>query len=248
MNDDNKDPKHILNRILEPMHNLVLLFPQTATMGDGGVRAWAFKIAAVNPLKIQYREELPDVVANSALINAAGAQYYGAITKTTFNSNIESDDYLFVPDNYPFLIYHYAVGVAPEKMWLYKTYNGTPNRVLFPDTELVVGDKHDYIDGMMSPLKNPKVIAQDIVCKNLRVKYSFYNDDCEDERPSLDFLGAIYAGVPFTKEKEIRDLIFGKGVARRVEPVFGLRGFSFAKPDEWPKPILLSAEDIAGVL
>lgn len=239
---------HILDSVLIPNENLALLFPTSNTLSDGEVKAWFFRVISRSKINFTYDSELPVIAAGKPLLDpVTNTPYYGSITKDTFNSGITEDDYLRIPDNYPFLIYHYAVGIRPSYIWLYKEYNGTRDRVMFPNLEITPGAKHDYVDGYLSPFDSPRVIATDIVTKGIRVKYSFYNDSDRDTRPSLHFLGAAYAVVPITKKDAIDKMISGK-IPCRFQPVFSLRAFSFTKPDEWVEPVIINIDRIAEVV
>lgn len=243
-----EDPNYILDHVLRPMDNLVLIFPRSETETEGWLRAWCFRIASVSNLKIEYTEEMattPGEIDQDDTWNNGG---YGAITKNDFNGTSERDDYFNIPDEYPFLMYHFSAGIFPEKMRLFHSYNGTPFRSAFPSEELVIGeDNHSYVDYEQSPYEFPTTACEHIITKNIRPKFGFHNNDNLPHRPSLKFLGKIYTAVPYVDKEIATKIIKGNGISRHVIPVFGLRQFTFPVPKEWPAAIELQPEDIAEV-
>lgn len=232
--------KNILNHVLEPHDNLALVFPKSETLSDGDVRVWVFRIASSSLLKIPYYL-VPEIDGNSALENAGGHPYYGRVSRDEWNAENDSDDYLFVPHSRPFQILDFSIGIYPRNLRMYSVRNGQPGQSLLMDTEIQIGDDHDYVDGILSPLENPSIYARQIAVQNLKIRYGFFNSGELLCRPALNILGKSYIGRPFTDPSKAKRVLLHENC--KVMPV-GVRGFSFKAPDSWPEALELSGEEL----
>lgn len=227
----------ILEHVLLPQENLALVFPTSDILSSGEVKMWFFRVISTSPINFVYGQEIGEITAQSVLKDENDNPIWGSITKNTFNSGIDEDDYLYIPDNRPFLIYHYAIGIKPADLQIYRSYNGKPRQVMFPNLLLQPGANYDYIDGYLSPYDDPRAIAEDIITNKIRIRYAFKNNSSEDVIPQLRFVGMAYTVVPIENEAMIKMMLAGK-IPCRFEPVNGLTPFDFTKPDNWPEPVI----------
>lgn len=219
----------IAERVLRPNMNLALVLATDRTTAEGEVKAWFFRVMRAVPLHLVYDSELSSIAPGANLTqNYIGVGGFGS-----------GDDFLQVPDDYPFRVYHYAIGLKPSGIWLYRQYAGVLQKVLYPKVAQALGNKYDFIDGTLSPYDEPTVAAEDVIVKGVKVMYGFKNDAAFDIRPSIRLLGVGYDVLPITESACIDKLISG-AIRCTYLTLGGFRTFTFTKPREWVEATVIT--------
>lgn len=225
--------KSIVDDVLEPNMNLALVLGTERTTSHGEVRCWFFRVMRAMPLVLVQSKQMPNIAPGATLApNYIGVTGFGA-----------GDDFLEIPDDRPFQIYHYAIGLRPSTIRMYRQYAGVMQAVLYPKVTHAVGNPYGFADGVMSPFIKPTVIAKDIVVEGVRVRYGFNNDSAIAVRPSIKVLGAGYDVLPITDPTFINRIIAGI-IPCAFEPLGGFRTFTFTKPKEWQDETVITQQKL----
>jgi len=225
----------ILDVILREQEITGLIFPVS---GFKEVDIYFFLVARRFPLHRTYDEELPE-------IPAGGTQDFDFLGEGGMGSG---DDILRVWEQRPWRIYHYAIGIRPDEIWLYKQQPPGVEQMGFAyETPIKVGAKRDYIPGYLSDYDNPTVATESVVYRKMTAHYGFKNNANRRIRPSLRILGAGYDCMQIVAEPLINKLLTGE-IPFRPLTVGGLSYFTYTVPDEWEAPTRVSAGKIAELL
>lgn len=135
----------ISQHVLKPNMNLALVLATDRTSAEGEIKAWFFRVMRAMLLHLVYDSELSSIAAGDKLTqNYIGVGGFGT-----------GDDFLVVPDDMPFRVHHFAVGLKPSGIWLYRQYAGVLQNVLYPKVAQALGNKYDFI---MAP--SPLMMSQ----------------------------------------------------------------------------------------
>jgi len=225
----------ILDVILREQEITGLIFPVS---GLKEVDIYFFLVARRFPLHRTYDEELPE-------IPAGGTQDFDFLGSDGMGSG---DDILRVWEQRPWRVYHYAIGIRPDEIWLYKQQPPGVEQMAFGyQTPVKVGNKHDYVPGYLSDYDNPTIATESVAYYKMTAYYGFKNDSSRPIRPSLRILGAGYDCVQITSESLINKLL-AQEIPFRPLTVGGLSFFTYMVPNEWESPTRVSAEKISELL
>jgi len=212
----------ILDAILEENQNLALIFPIEIARKPK-FALYFFRVMRRYPLHRTYDEELSE-------ISPGGTVDFTYLGETGLGSG---DDILRVWEERPFRILHFAFGIRPNEVWLYRAIPAdVPQTGFGYQAKPAVGDKYDYIPGYLSPYDEPTVATETVLYHKLSVYIGLKNDAARPVRPSLRLLGAGYDVLPITNREFIEKMISGR-IPCRFITVGGLQFFEYTVPGEW---------------
>jgi len=225
----------ILDVVLKEHEITGLIFPVS---GLREFDIYFFLVARRFPLHRTYDSELSEISAGDTVsFDFLGTDGLGS-----------GDDILRVWEQRPWRMYHYAIGIRPGEIWLYKQQPPGVEQMGFAyETPVKVGNKHDYIPGHLSDYDNPTTATESVVYYKMTAHYGFKNNAGRPIRPSLRILGAGYDCVQITAESLINKLL-AKEIPFRPLTVGGLSFFTYVVPNEWQPPTRVSAEKISELL
>lgn len=230
--------KPIVESILDENMNLAIILPK-AVAKEPIFALYFFRVMRRFPLHRTYDNELEEIPAGQTVdFKIMGETELG-----------KEPDILTVWEERPFRILHFAFGIRPSEIWLYRSIPaGTPQTGWGYKVEPPkVGDKRDYIPGLLSPYDNPTVATECILYQKLSIEIGLRNDSGRPIRPSLRILGAGYDTIQITNKNVIEGMLRQKPPCRFLT-VGGLRHFTWAVPEEWAPPTEVDKATIERVL
>jgi len=227
----------ITSVILREQDNLALIFPVNIAKKPT-FEMYFFRVARRYPLHMTYDSELNVMAA-------------GEIKDYTFmgESALGTEpDVLTIWEERPFRMLHFAFGIRPSEIWLYRSIPADVQCTGWGyKTPTKVGDKRDYIQGYMSPYDNPTITTETMLYHKLSINIGLKNDAGRALRPSLRLLGAGYDTIQITDENFINAMLAGIKPVRPIT-VGSLRHFTFSVPEAWQKPTLVDADVVAKLM
>jgi hypothetical protein len=230
--------KPILESILSENQNLAIILPK-AIAREPTFALYFFRVMRRYPLHRTYDSELTEIPAGETVgFNFMGDTGIGSGT-----------DILTVWEERPFRILHFAFGIRPSEIWLYKSIPAdTPATGWAYEIEgPKVGDKRDYIPGYLSPYDNPTVATETVLYRKLSVHIGLKNDSGRPIRPSIRILGAGYDTIQITDKKAIEGMLRQKPPCRFFT-VGSLRHFTWTVPEEWGPPYIVDKATLERIL
>jgi len=215
--------KPISQAILNEGEDFILAFPITArrTME---IALAGFRVLRKHPLVYTWT-------------SAPTLEPYGSEDATTDFNYVgedglgEGDDIFEIPDEYPWRIYHFGIGIRPSDVAVYRAYPaGYPTEGFAWKTPVSPGDKRDYFTGAESPFDNPTTVSESVVFYKLSFTIALSNFSAQSVKPVLKFLGAAYDVAMYRSKADLETLL-SRNV--RVITVGGLREFPWSIPEEW---------------
>lgn len=224
----------IVNVLLEENMNFAIVFPVT---GLKEFDLYFFRVIRRYPLHRTYDSELPELKAGEIV----EAKYLGT------EGLGRGEDILKVEEEYPFRFLHYAIGIRPSEIGIYKVCPADTTQTAFGyKVPPKVGDKFDYIPGYLSDYDLPTVATENIVFNKLSCHYGFKNWAGRPIRPSLRILGCGYDSLQIIEPSFIEGMISGRIPCRYFS--LGLRTFTYTVPAEWAPPTRISSQKIAEIM
>jgi len=228
----------ILDVLLQESQNISLVLPIEIAKAPK-FEMYFFRVFRRFPLHRTYDSEMPSIGAGATLAsNYIGDDGFGT-----------GDDLFELWEERPFRVYHFGIGIRPGEIWLYKEIPaGVLQTGLSMKTPSYVGDKRDYISGLLSPYDEPTVATETVLYHKLSMYLGFKNDSARAIRPSLRFLGAGYDLIPLKENNVLNAMLSGR-IPCRFLTMGGLKMFTFVTPDEWsPYKVEVDAKKIEEVL
>jgi len=230
-------PEDILTPItkvlLRENDNLALIFPVR-----GGKYALYF-------FRVMRRYFLNRVFPNLGTLSGGSSQDFTYIGESGLGSG---DDAIYVWEEYPFRIYHFAFGISPDYIWFYKAQPaGYPQTAFGYKVPPKVGDYFDFIPAELSPYDEPTVATETVVYYKMSVHVGFYNPTDKTATLAVRILGAGYDVVQITDENFIKKMIAGIKPVRYIT-VGGLRYFEYQIPEDWRPPTIVDSDTIAKIM
>lgn len=208
--------------LLKENDNLALIFPRDIAK-EPTFELYFFRVMRRYPLHRVYDSELPELTPGEV-------KDFAYLGKDGLGIG---DDILYIWEERPFRILHFAFGIRPSKIWLYKAIpSGYAQTAFAYEAPTKAGDEHDFILGELSPYENPTVATETIVYHKLSVQIALKNNHSFTVKPSLRLLGAGYDVIPITDRDFINKMLAGIKPVRYVT-VGGLRYFTYVVPKEW---------------
>jgi len=218
--------------------NLAICLPISVGR-DPKYALYFFRVIRRFPLHRTYDSELPELAAGESVeFSIMGESELG-----------REPDTLYVWEERPFRILHFAFGIRPSEIWLYRAIpadvpqTGWGYKVEAPR----VGDKRDYIPGFLSPYDNPTVATECVLYNKLTIQIGLRNDAGRPVRPSLRLLGAGYDTIQITNKSLIEGMLRQRPPCRFLT-VGGLRHFTWVVPDAWAPPYEVDRATIERIL
>jgi len=207
--------------LLKENDNLALIFPKKIAKSPE-FELYFFRVMRRYPLHRIY-DDLSEVAPEGTLdFNFLGEGGLGV-----------GDNILTVWEERPFRILHFAVGVKPSDIWIYKAQPADVAQTGFAyKAPPKVGDERDFIPGELSPFESPTVATETILYYKASVQLGFKNNAAFTVKPVLRFLGAGYDCIPIVDDDFINKMLAGIKPVRYVT-VGGLRYFDYTVPEEW---------------
>jgi len=143
----------------------------------------------------------------------------------------EGDDIFEIPEEYPWRIYHFGIGIRPSDIAVYRAFPAgyTAEGFAFK-VPVKPGDKRDFFTGAESPYDNPTSISETVVFYKMSFTIALANFGAQAVKPTLKFLGAAYDVAMYRSKADLETLL-SRNV--RVITVGGLREFPWSIPEEW---------------
>jgi len=212
----------ITQALLAENMNFALAYP-ISTKRTVEVELYFFRITRTFPLIKVLSTELPKINAGStASFNYVGDIGFGSGT-----------DIFEIPEEYPWRIYHFGMGIAPSYIKVYKAIpSGYVNMGWARKVPTKEGEEYDYVDVYLSPYDNPTVASETVIHRRLSFTMAVKNDSAIAVRPSIKLLGKAYEVMPINNKNIIELMIAGKIPCRYVT-IGGLGTFPYSVPDEW---------------
>ena len=207
--------------LLKENDNLALIFPKKIAKSPE-FELYFFRVMRRYPLHRIY-DDLSEVAPEGTLdFNFLGEEGFGV-----------GKDILTMWEERPFRILHFAVGVKPSNIWIYKAQPADVEQTGFAyKSPPKVGDERDFIPGELSPFESPTVATETILYYKASVQLGFKNNAAFTVKPILRFLGAGYDCIPIVDDDFINKMLAGIKPVRYVT-VGGLRYFDYTVPEEW---------------
>jgi len=207
--------------LLKENDNLALIFPKNVAKSPE-FELYFFRVMRRYPLHRIYKD-LSEVAPEGTLdFNYLGEGGFGV-----------EKDILTMWEERPFRILHFAVGVKPSNIWIYKAQPADVEQTGFGyKAPPKVGDERDFIPGELSPFESPTVATETILYYKASVQFGFKNNAAFTVKPILRFLGAGYDCIPIVDDDFINKMLAGIKPVRYVT-VGGLRFFDYTVPEEW---------------
>ena len=207
--------------LLKENDNLALIFPKNVAKSPE-FELYFFRVMRRYPLHRIYKD-LSEVAPEGTLdFNYLGEGGFGV-----------EKDILTMWEERPFRILHFAVGVKPSNIWIYKAQPADVEQTGFAyKAPPKVGDERDFIPGELSPFESPTVATETILYYKASVQFGFKNNTAFTVKPILRFLGAGYDCIPIVDDDFINKMLAGIKPVRYVT-VGGLRYFDYTVPEEW---------------
>ena len=228
----------ILDHILHPYENLVLLVPS----GEMQFRAFGFKIVGTSVFDLDLSEELSGIT-----VSAGDDTDWLRITRKTIGGESPDDYFYNMLKGDAYLIVHASIGVGPEDQpntRVLLRLAGADYKVFFPSEGIDSWYKPDYIDPFLSPYSDPRTAAEFFLWKGISLFVKIKNDNTTDITPQLRILGAVYRVIPI-KDKQVLAGMLQEKIRSRIEK---FRGATYKiiprTPDEWGEGIEIDQENI----
>ena len=218
--------------------NLGIVLP-IESRGDIRVEVFLFRVVRAYPLVKVLSTKLPTISPGGIVdFNYVGSAGLGS-----------GDDVFEIPEEYPWRIYHFGMGIKPS--WI-KLYRAVPSGYVAMGwarkVPTKVGDEYDYVDGSLSPFEEPTVSSESVVFKKLSFTIGLKNDSAVATRPLIRILGKSYEVTPITSKKLI-DLIISGKIPCRLITVGGLVRFPYCYPPEWTgKSVVFGVNEFQNIL
>jgi len=227
----------ILDAVLREQDNIALILPRDIAK-EPAFDMYFFRIARRFPLHRTYDEELSKIGAGGTIdFTYMGEDGLG-----------EGSDILTVWEERPFRLLHFAFGICPGELWLYKSIPADTRATGWAyKTSPRVGDKRDYIPGYLSPYDNPTIATETILYHKLSIQIGLKNSAGRAIRPSLRLLGAGYDTMQIVDQDFINAMIAGVKPVRPLT-VGSLQMFSYMVPEKWEPPTKVTADVVAGLM
>jgi len=228
---------HISERILKPGDNLVLVV-QT---GDARINirgrnfevdkatAYFFKVLQVSQLHRKW--EGPTLDSGSG----SDYNYLGDTGHGTGN------DILRIKDD-PWIIYHYAIGVAYNHLWVYPMHFNEETcgleYLVADQPDPTNGDPYGYIPGHeIENFDDPSIQLEGVSWhsdqESTAIHYGFYNNDTIKLKVLLNIRGATYSVHPIA-DPDIQMKILRREIPALVIPLgSATKRLTMYPPDEW---------------
>jgi len=228
----------ITDVLLKENDNLALIFPEDIS-NEPEFELFFFRTMRRYPLHRVYDSEMPEIPEGGTI----DFRYLG---KDGLGSG---DDILEVWEERPFRILHFTFGISPKDIWLYKAIPADVSQTgLGYETPTKIGDKHDFIDGELSPYENPTVAAETVIYHKLSATIGLKNNYSFPIKPKLKILGAGYDVLPITDREFINKMLAGVKPVRYIT-VGGLRQFTYTVPEEWKaNKVIVDKETVEKVM
>jgi len=228
----------IVEATLDENQNLAIVLPMVVAKNPQ-FALYFFRVMRRYPLHRTYDSELSEISAGGEVdFNFVGETGIGA-----------GDDIFTIWEERPLRLLHFAFGVRPSEIWLYRAIpsdvaqTGWAYKVEAPK----VAFKRDYIPGYLSPYDKPTVATETILFHKLSLQIGLKNDAGRPIRPSLRFLGAGYDTIQIVDENVINGMLRQKPPCRFLT-VGGLRMFTYTVPDVWEPPTVVDRAKLEAVL
>jgi len=227
----------IMEAVLEENQNLALILPK-AIAEEPKFALYFFRVMRRFVLHRTYDSELSEIATGKTVdFNYLGEKGLGT-----------DKDILTVREDRPFRILHFAFGIRPSEIWLYRAIPADVAQTGWAyEMPPKVGDKRDYVPGYLSPYDEPTIATEVVLFHKLSVHIGLRNSAGRDIRPSLRLLGAGYDTIQITDEDVIAGMLRQKPPCRFLT-VGGLRMFTYTVPDEWAPPTMVDRATIEKVL
>lgn len=206
--------------ILKENMNFALIFPKEVRK-KMIFEFYLFRVARVYPIDRVY--VLPELAPNERI----DFSYLGEA-----GIGIGADIFAMSEER-PFRLLHFGIGIYPNNVRIYKqqptgfVVTGWSRRV--PST---VGDPIDYIDGNLSPFKEPTRASETIMWYKGSVAFGFVNKESITVRPKIRILGAGY-DTWLIPDQSVFDKVLKGSIPCRFISVGGLSEIQYTVPDEW---------------
>jgi len=208
--------------LLKENDNLALIFPKDISK-DPKFELYFFRVMRRYPLHRTYDSELPELPPGATVdFTYLGTKGLGS-----------GDDTLTIWEERPFRILHFAFGLKPSNIWLYKAIPADVAQTAFAYKEPTkVGFKYDYIPGSLSPYENPTVSTETVLYHKLSIRIGLKNNHPFTVRPAIRILGAGYDCIPIADREFINKMLAGIIPVRYIT-VGGLSYFTYTVPEVW---------------
>jgi len=223
--------------LLKENDNLALIFPKNIA-DEPKFELYFFRVMRRYPLHRVY-DKLSELAPGETIdFNYLGEAGLGS-----------GDDVLSVWEERPFRILHFAVGVKPSNIWIYKAQPAdVPQTGFAYKTPPKVGYDYDFIPGELSPFECPTVATETVLYYKASVQFGFKNNSAFTVKPVLRILGAGYDCIPITDREFINKMLAGIKPVRYLT-VGGLRYFDYTVPEKWKgNAVIVDAETIAEIM
>ncbi|MDD3493515.1 MAG: hypothetical protein PHU95_03535 [Candidatus Thermoplasmatota archaeon] len=212
--------KPIVEVLLKENENIGLVFPVTQLKEYD---IYFFRVMRRFPLHRVYNTTLPELAAGGTQTLA----YLGDTGMGTGNDTLE------IWEQLPLRLLHFAFGIAPDDIALYRASPAGYLQTGFAyQTPTIVGDDFDFVTGDLSPYDMPTVTTETIMHYKASLEIGLENRSDVVVRPSIRILGAGYDTIQITCEDFIKKIIAGIKPCRFIT-VGGLQMFSPSIPSEW---------------
>jgi len=217
--------------LLKENDNLALIFPKNIAE-EPKFELYFFRVMRRYPLHRIY-DDLPEMNPGATLdFNYLGEGGLGV-----------DKDILTVWEERPFRILHFAIGIKPSNIWIYKAQPADIEQTGFGyKTPPEVGDKRDFIPGELSPFENPTVATETVLYYKASIQLGFKNNAAFTVKPIIRLFGAGYDCIPITDDDFINKMLAGIKPVRYIT-VGGLRYFEYTVPEEWKGNARIVDED-----
>lgn len=228
----------ILDAVLRENENLAIILPVTVAR-EPKFELYFFRVMRRYILHRTYDQELP-TIQPGATVN------FGIVGETALGAE---PDVLTIWEERPFRILHFAIGIRPSDVWLYRAVPADVPQTAWaykvePPT---VGDKRDFVPGWLSPYDNPTVATEMVLFHKLSTQIGLKNDSARPVRPSLRFLGAGYDTIQITARNIIEKMMRQRPPCRFLT-VGGLRHFTYTVPEAWAPPYVVDRPTLERIL
>lgn len=159
-------------------------------------------------------------------------------------SDANGDDVLFVdPDqsNDRYTVLHASVGIHPAQIRMFTRYpEGEAKLHAVPNLEIpTVSDNYAYVDGRMSPYRQPSEASELVIPPGQHISFNFYNPGNDAHFPTLNIVMRKYSIEPLDPNgnDNVKREISSAARVGSNRPIYPVGGFDtqvkFNLQSEW---------------
>jgi len=220
--------KPIEEVLLKESERLALIYPVDVAK-EPKFELYFFLVMRRATLDLRYDEELSE-------ISAGGKLEFNFLGETSFG---KGDDLLEVPEERPFYLSHFGVGISHGDIWLYRQQPADEVIEALNRPKVSIGDKREFVDGYTSPYDCPTTATETVMHYKSSVRFGLYNSSARPIRPSLRIFGAGYNVVPIVDRVIIDKMLAGVKPVRFITIGTVKRTFTYMIPPEWKPNVVV---------